>query len=766
MAWRGAWVMVCCGVSLQTGLADEGGESGRFVTGSGASLLLAHTDVDARVAAGVAVVDVVQLFSNPFDQVVDATYVFPLPVGAAVRELTVSCGDRVLQGEIAEREEARRRYEQAAAEGRRAALLEQQRPNMFTQRVSALCPGEEVEVALQYVEPLAPDAGLWSFVFPTTVGPRYGPTPELLQPPLALTTDTVRALTLRLTIEDGAPIGSVWSDSHAIAVDDEGGWGMSLELAERTAPDSDVHVGWTLGGEGIRGMAAVAADPNGGDSTLSLTLLPAVLEDLEPARARELMFVLDSSCSMAGEPWDAAARTVSRALEQLGPDDRFNMVRFSDAASSLFDGPRAPDDASIDAARSWLRRFDGGGTQMERGILHSLSQPGDPEALRVVLLLTDGFIGDEESLFRAVDAVLDERTRIFALGIGTATNQLLLDGLARHGRGTALYQRSGTPVDETVGRFLDRIRRPVMTDVSLRFGDLEVSDVVPRRIGDLWAGQPLRVFVQTPEARDTTVELHGTVNGRLHVVRIPVDLSSAAEREAVTTAAARARIAEVSSDVLLPPDQRRRQVTSIALAHHLVSETTSLIATERGTRSCGPAAGDVMVPALLAEGLDSRFAAGWGGSGRVGWKDAKLARPKRGVHVLGSVSRGSGGGGAGAAGLGGLAQSAARLSSSAGLMVLGSVDRSAVEAGVKRRLGSIQACYARELVRTPGAAGKLVVKFAIANDGTVSAASLKSDTVGSEPFATCVAEQFERMTFAPPGGGGIAIISYPLTFGR
>ena len=275
-----------------------------FVTPDGGKLLLRNTDLRAVVELGIAVVDVQQTYLNPFDEVVDATYIFPLPVDAAVRSLQVTCGERVFKAQIADSEAARKQYEQARKQGKRAALLEQQRPNLFTQQISSLCPGEVVQVALQYVESVSRLDGRDSLVFPTTTGRRFEPD-DLVEPDLVQATQTSHRLSWRVTLLDELPIESMFSDTHAISVTNEGPWGAEVTFTEGLeVPDSDIHFAWTTAGSQTR-ASVVAASPLGDEarSYVAVTLEPAGMEDLPPPPKRELFFVMDSSCSMSGVPW-------------------------------------------------------------------------------------------------------------------------------------------------------------------------------------------------------------------------------------------------------------------------------------------------------------------------------------------------------------------------------------------------------------------------------------------------------------------------------
>lgn len=725
----------------------------------GRALVLTHTDVHASVVADLAFVDVVQTFHNPYDTAIDATYVFPLPEDAAVRDLTVTCGERVIRSDLLTAEEARKRYDAARQDGRRAALLEQQRANLFTQHVAGLCPGETVQVALQYVDAIEVDAGVHSFVFPTTMGHRYDPG-ELEEAPLVQS--LARTLSVRVEVDAGVPLQSIWSDTMSIAVVGEDARGAEIELLDGR-PDADVHIGWTQAAEGTQASVATARD-GAGDRYVALSLTPPRPDAIDPdgVRDRELVFVLDASCSMRGAPWEAAAETVTTALDGMRPGDAFNVVRFSSAASAAFPRPVPATPENVVAARAWLGRFEGGGTEMSAGIIEALDQPGDPEALRMVLLLTDGYIGSEEDLFRTARQHLGDNDRIFALGIGASVNRFLLDGLAHHGRGMSDVQLPGTPVAESVARFVRRIDAPLLTDITVDWGDLGVDAPDAVHPPDLFVGQPLHVVAQVDGADYGIVTVRGRLGGEPYQAQVAIDLEEALEDEAVPTLWARRTIQGIARDLELPEAVREARITPVALRHRLVSTYTSLVAVDSSPGGCR-AEGEVDVPSLRPAGTEGiGEASGFGG---LGTKGVGIG----GGGLLGSLSGGVGGLGRGAGGYGTgggtFGSKGSGGTSVAGRpIVMGSLDKSTVEGVIKRHLNPIRYCYQRELTKDPTLQGKLVVKFGIGADGTVRSASIASDTLGNDALGGCVVGRVMRMTFAAPGGGGTVEVSYPFVF--
>lgn len=739
-------------------LATPGG-----LTAEEGELVLVHTDVLARVQADLAVVDVTQTFENPFAEPIDATYVFPLPVHAAVRDLTVTCGERVIGADILRKEEARARYEAARAEGRRAALLEQQRPNLFTQQVAGLCPGETVEVTLQYVEPLEVSDGIHRFVFPTTTAPHFEPG-DRVEPPMA-TEPLGRGLDVRVEVDAGLPLQSIGSDSHPFAVVGEDDRGADIELLEGLAvADRDVDIWWTLGAATPQVAALTATDARG-ERYLSLSVEPPAAEVPVDARPRELVFVLDSSCSMSGEPWQAAVDTVQLALDRLRPEESFNLVRFSDAAGRAFPQPVPATEANVATAAAWMRRFEGGGTGMTAGIVDALEQPGDPEALRMVLLLTDGYIGQERQVFRTVRDHLGEGDRIFALGIGASVNRFLLDGVAAEGRGDALHQLPDTPMIETVRGFYRRIDRPVLTDLSVDWGPLDAVGDGLDAPPDVFTGHPIHLVARVDGAEAGVVTLNGRVGGRPWSQQVVVDLADAVPHEAVPTLWARRRIAALARDLDADPDATREAITALALDHHLVSDHTSLVAVDRNPGACGAGTATHDVPSQLPAGVDAQLARNSGVLGVIGGSAT-------GMGGLGTRGSGLGGGGS-AAGLGksgyGVGGGTFGSKGAAGSVdlsvpvVTGSLDRSLIRRTVQRHLGALRYCYERALAKDPTLSGKVVARLVIGPDGTVTDARADEGSTLNDPeVQRCLIGRFQRMTFPAPRS--TIVVTYPVVF--
>lgn len=577
------WLMVATALSAHAAMTP-----GLWAEEGGGALILQQTDFDVTVQAGLAVIDIDQRWYNPADAPIDAVYALPLPVDAAVRRMEMRCGGRTLEGLIQTRDQARQTYDTALAEGRKASLLQQERANWFTQRVGGICPGEVVEVSVQLVT--TPDYAdqRYTLTLPTAIGERFAAqeldVPEHISGTVA---PAVPGLGAAITIAEGLPVQALWSDTHDIDITAEGVWGASVSLLDGERPDRDLVLSWSLAGTQPTASALYApVSTRGEDGYVSIQVEPPRVDEIAAPAPRELIFVLDASCSMSGKPWEQATAAVARALEDMRPGDTFNLVKFSTASVPMFEQPQPASAENLQAASAWLDRFAGGGTEMEAGLRRALRLPGDEDALRLVLLLTDGYIGRETSVF---ETVRDERrgARVFAMGVGSSVNHLLLDGVARAGQGDSFVQQLSDDAEDAIARFQERIAVPAMTDVTVSFSRMKVSLVAPAALPDLWAGKPLRIVARTQGAPRGDVIVSGTVAGQPHTIRVPIQTLST--HEAVPVVWAREQIADREADLAMPADLREEEITALALEHHLVSRYTSLVAVaDRPSRCTGP----------------------------------------------------------------------------------------------------------------------------------------------------------------------------------
>ena len=587
-------------------------------------LPLKRTVVSAEVSGFVARVTVQQFFANPADRRIEAIYQFPLPANAAVHESTIRIGDRLVVAEIKEREAARKKYEKAKAAGKRASLLEQERPNIFTQSVANIGPGEEIVVAIQYVEELAYDDEVYTFSFPMTIGHRFIPgnptgrtghgssndsdivpdasrvTPPILPPELR----SGRDIELNLTVDAGFPITEISSPSHEVVL----GWeaservSVSLDPSDRI-PNKDFVLSYRIAGKGIE--TALLTHRTGDEGTFLLMVQPPAEMTGAEAVPKEMVFVLDCSGSMSGQPMAASKRLMKKFIAGMNPDDSFRIIRFSETASSLSPSPLVNTEANRSRGLAYVDALRGhGGTQMIEGIKAALDFEPDPDRQRMVFFLTDGYIGNETQILAAIRERVGD-TRLYSLGVGSSPNRYLIDEMATEGHGFSQYVRLKDDPAPAVDRFYRRLNLPVLTAVETDWGGLDVIDPLPAAVPDLFDNQPVFLVGRYRSPGTATVVLRGR---RGHgFAEIPIGVTFP-KRERANPALeqlwARRKIAELMRrQVRQEIPEVKDQVLALALEYHIMSKYTSFVAVERKLKEGFHLPLDtVLIPSELPDG--------------------------------------------------------------------------------------------------------------------------------------------------------------------
>ncbi len=551
--------------------------------------LLRSTEVRALVTGPVAHVVVTQTWENPNRLAVDGLYILPLPENAAVTDMRMQIGERLIRSDMKRREEARAIYERARREGRLAGLLDQERANVFAQQVANLMPGARLRVILEFDHAITCEDGGCAWVFPTVVGPRFIPArqtdPGLIAPPVVDREGrTGQRLDLTVDVEGGVPIRDLGSPSHPVTIRRVDARRARVALDPGARLDRDVRVTWKVGGGAPEAGIMAWRDPRNEDEpgVFALLLQPPAAPRDEEAAPRELVFVLDCSGSMRGAPLEAAKEVVRQALRSVRPGDTFQIVRFSERASGLGAQPLEPTPGNVARALAYLDGLNGeGGTEMISGIRAALQAPADPRRLRIVAFLTDGYIGNEREILGEVRRLLGG-ARLFSFGIGSSVNRFLLEGLAEEGRGAAAFLAPRETAGEMVRRFVERIDMPVLTDIRLDWEDVEVEDLEPALLPDLFAGQQVIVHGRYREPADGTVVVTGTRMGRRWSLRIPARFPQRAEDHAALGRLwARARIHQL--DRQMHDGQRddvKEAIVALGLRHRLVTAWTSLVAVD------------------------------------------------------------------------------------------------------------------------------------------------------------------------------------------
>lgn len=569
---------------------------------------LKHTAVNASVSGYIATVDVQQQFHNPFAEKIEAVYQFPLPQDSAVSEFVMEVGPeddrRKIRGIIREKAEAERIYQQARAQGFNASLLSQIRPNIFEQKVANIEPGKQIDINIRYFNTLSYSDGWYRFVFPMVVGPRFNPsgsadpvhavargtTPRASGTTISYLRPDERSghdISLTLDIDAGVSIEDARCLTHTIAAENpnEDPNKLRVQLARNDAiPNKDFVFLFRVTGERMKSGLITHVDEEGRGYFTLMMYPPNNLKKLD-RQPMEMVFVLDCSGSMSGEPMKQSKDAMRHALKQLRPTDTFQVIRFSNNASQFGPTPVLATKENIRKAVSYIDGLSGtGGTMMIEGIKAALDFPHDPQRYRVVTFLTDGYIGNERQIFHEMEKRIGD-ARVFSFGVGSSTNRYLLNRMAKVGRGTAAYLLPGNSGQEIMDLYFNRISHPAMTDINISWGGARVGQVYPSRTPDLFVGRPV-ILTGRYSGKLDDIRITGRAGGE----RLSVNLDGAdtAQHPALGQVWARRKIADMMDQMARDNNHELQPaVLATALEYNLVSAYTSFIAVDASHRTAG-----------------------------------------------------------------------------------------------------------------------------------------------------------------------------------
>ncbi len=608
-------VLVC---SAAAAFGQQASEGSLFAVGEKGNDLgacpLKTTAVKTDVSGFLARVNVRQEFQNSFAEPIEAVYVFPLSQNGAVDRMTMTVGSRVIRGRIMKREEARKTYEAARSEGRTASLLDQERVNIFTQSVANIMPGETVVVEISYIETLKYEDGAYEFVFPMTIGPRYIPggvkDAAKISPPIAQTRNG-SDISIEVNLNAGVPVEDIRSTSHDIDRADLSPGSSRVTLrGEKTIPNKDFILRYDVTGKRIEDALLTHRDERGGFFTLILQ--PPDMPAAEDRTPKEIVFVLDTSGSMEGFPIEKAKEAMKLSLDGLYPEDTFNIITFAGDTAILFEKPVAATRANLNAAQAFLAERRGyGGTEMMKAIKASLEPSDASDHLRIVCFMTDGMVGNEDEIIAEVQR--HPNARVFSFGIGSSVNRLLLDKIAAEGRGEAAYVALEDDGSKAARKFYERVRSPLLTDLSIEWNGMPVADVYPGRLTDLFTARPVTIYGRYTKAASGVIKLKGKVAGQPYERSINIDLpESAAANDALATLWARTRVDELSMGRLNAGakngEDLDKQITGIGLEFGIMTKFTSFVAVEDRVANPNGDPARVEVPNVLPEGMDPKNA--------------------------------------------------------------------------------------------------------------------------------------------------------------
>lgn len=596
------------------------------------------TDVEMKINGLVIRTLVRQTFKNPAEDWMEGIYVFPLPENAAVDHMKMKIGERIVEGEIKERQQAKKIYNKAKREGKKAALIDQERPNMFTNSVANIGPHESVTIEIQFQQTVRYQQlhgeGKFELRFPLTMTPRYIPgTPvpqSLLQQAKTMTdqdhlpimhvaqhieriddftstgwalgTDIVpdasritppvlhpsytednnsNPVSISVELNAGFPINRINSPFHKIHTTHTDQGKALIQLARGSVPtDRDFNLSWTID-SGYSPKAALFSEEVEGEMYNLIMVMPPTdgIEGTQPL-AKEVIYIIDTSGSMGGTSIEQARAALTMALRRLRPIDSFNVIQFNSVTSTLFDRAQLADPTNIRAALRYVDAlYATGGTEMYPAIERALSRNDDARHVRQVIFLTDGSVGNETQLFELVKNKLGN-SRLFTIGIGSAPNSFFMTRAAEFGRGTYTYIGNTQEVQTKMQDLFTKLETPVLTQLKVELPVDTEMEIWPKRIPDLYLGEPVVIVAKTG-GFSGNIKISGQRVRTLWEMELP--MIGGQQGNGVAPLWARAKIKALMDSLITGAnkEQVRQNVIKVALQHHLVSKYTSLVAIDK-----------------------------------------------------------------------------------------------------------------------------------------------------------------------------------------
>ncbi len=560
-----------------------------------ADLPLEHTSAEITVSGIYQIGIVRQVYGNPYDTPIEAVYVFPLPEDGAVSRMDMFIGDRHIIGDIHERSQAQRIYDEAIQSGQTAALLEQERPNIFTQTVGNILPGDSIVIEIEYTAPVKYESGTWELSFPMVVGPRFIPenvadAARIAPPVVPEGTRAGYDIELSVLLDPGMPVRWLESVNHEIDAEKQDELPLLTLAQGETIPNRDFVLRYRTATDGIGSGFVAHNGALGGHFMLMLEPDASVERDL--IAPKEMFFVIDCSGSMSGQPMEVAKETVRRFVQGMNPGDSFQIMRFSETASAMSSHPLPNTPENIRTGVEYINSLSGmGGTMMIEGIRAAIGYPEDPERIRYIIFLTDGYIGNESEILGELQTTVRDNTRLFSIGVGSSVNRYLIEGLAEEGMGSAVYVGYNDEPAEAVGEIYRKINNPYLVGIELDWGDLSVTDCQFGGTRDLFDGEPLVISGRFTRPGTGTLRVTGTLGGRPWTRNISITLPQPGEgTEAADRLWASRRLAALRRQGYSPEldADARQEITEsmigVSLDYRVLCEYTAFVAVDSETR--------------------------------------------------------------------------------------------------------------------------------------------------------------------------------------
>ncbi len=567
--------------------AQEGDSPYLLVTTQDAVIPLKASKTNVQISGAIAHVQITQVYQNLGTSAIEAKYVFPLSIHAAVHKMQMTIGDRIVNAKIFEKQTAQKVYETALSEGKRAAKLDQDRPNVFQMNVGNIMPRDEITIAIFYTEMLVPVNGQYQFVAPSVVGPRFtgersGNTDSFNMPYTAKGIADTFDFDMTVFINAGMLIQSITSTSHIVALryPDAKTAEVFLSKNNKNPANRDFILNYNLRGNKIQSGLLLYEDKD--EHFFTYQMEPTKNVVLEDIPSREYLFIVDVSGSMNGYPLEVSKELMRNLLCNLRPTDTFNVQLFASSATVFSTTPVETNEQNIEAAIRFLSEGQGGGgTQLLNALQEAYKLPRkDPSNARSMVVITDGYVSVEKEAFELIKNNLDQ-ANVFTFGIGSSVNRYLIEGMAKVANSESFIATSMGEANGVAKKFATYISTPLLTQVKIESQGFEMYDMAPSSIPDVFAARP--------------VVVHGKYRGKAHGKIIITGYQGAKKfrqefkvahghlskaNKALPYLWARQRIAELGDYHKIFNEDVRDRVIALGLKYNLATDYTSFVAVD------------------------------------------------------------------------------------------------------------------------------------------------------------------------------------------
>jgi len=727
------------------------------------ALPLKSTRAEVKIAGTVAGVKITQVYRNQGKKTLEAIYVFPGSTRAAVHAMRMTVGERIIEAEIMERQQARQTYEQAKKEGKTTSLLEQQRPNVFQMNVANILPGDEVKVELQYLELLEPRDQVYEFVLPTVVGPRYSNMPAkgapdtekwVQNPYLPQGQAPTYEYALSVEVNSALPLAQLASPSHDVEVKYSGPKVARVQLKdERTAGNRDFVLRYSLAGNRID--TGLLLYPGKDENFFLLMLEPPAQVKSDAVVSREYIFIVDVSGSMHGFPLETSKALMQEVITNLRPQDFINVLLFESGNAVLSQTGSLPASAANkEQALAFIKaQPGGGGTEILPALQRALALPRTPQASRIVVVATDGYVRVEPEAFELIQQSLGE-ANLFPFGIGTAVNRHLIEGMARAGLGEAFVIANPGEAAREAARFRQYIDSPVLGKIKVAFDGFQAYDVEPAALPDLFARRPITMLGKYRGAPAGAIVVQGqTAQGPYEQKVQVVPGQASPDNAALRLLWARHRIMRLADlNRLKEKDQRIKEVTDLGLKYSLMTQYTSFVAVDKVKRADGQVV-TVKQPLPLPAGVSNLAVGGGLPAG------APMARPAPGLGEFAlrapmprQYAKKARTTPSPATDQEQVSPPAARVKLSLQITRLkGGLEQAAVEQALTAKLPELTACCEAARKRGVKLPGEIILTFTIGADGGVRDKKPVTTPLADASLAKCLSDLVRGLIFSNPG---------------